>query len=56
MDESADVVQQVLAAAAEEDGQFELPLQLARVQAMREALLERRHLVISPSSCIPESC
>jgi len=45
MDESADVVQQVLAAAAEEDGQFELPLQLARVQAMREALLERRHLV-----------
>jgi len=45
MDDSAEVVQQVLAAAAEADGQFELPLKPERVEAMRAALLERRQLV-----------
>ena len=35
MDDSADVVQKVLAAAAEGNGEFELPLKPARVAAMR---------------------
>lgn len=45
MDDSADVVQKVLAAAAEDNGEFELPLKPERVQAMRAALIERRQLV-----------
>lgn len=45
MDDSADVVQQVLAAAAEPNGEFELPLKPHRIQAMRAALVERRQLV-----------
>ena len=48
MDDSADVVQKVLAAAAEGNGEFELPLKPARVAAMRAALMERRELVSSP--------
>ena len=46
MDDSADVVQQVLAAAAEPNGEFELPLKPHRIQAMRAALVERRQLVL----------
>jgi hypothetical protein len=48
MDDSADVVQKVLAAAAEGNGEFELPLKPARVAAMRAALMERRELVSAP--------
>lgn len=52
MDDSADVVQKVLAAAAEDNGEFELPLKPERVQAMRAALMERRELVVAP----PPAC
>lgn len=45
MDDSANVVQQVLSAAAEENGEFELPLKEERIKSMRAALVERRHLV-----------
>jgi hypothetical protein len=48
MDDSADVVQKVLAAAAEGNGEFELPLKPARVAAMGVALMERRELVSPP--------
>ena len=47
MDDSADVVQQVLAAAAQENGEFDLPLSAERIKAMRAALVERRQLVLA---------
>ena len=53
MDDSADVVQQVLAAAAEQDGEFELPLKPQRIEAMRAALTERRQLVVLPAPLCP---
>jgi len=53
MDDSADVVQKVLAAAAEGNGEFELPLKPARVAAMRAALMERRELVSPPLMALP---
>ena len=51
MDDSADVVQQVLAAAAEDSGEFDLPLSAERIKAMRAALVERRQLVLFPLQC-----
>ena len=56
MDDSADVVQKVLAAAAEDNGEFELPLKPERVQAMRAALIERRQLVVAPPPSPRASC
>lgn len=58
MDDSADVVQQVLAAAAEENGEFELPLKAERIEAMRAALVERRQLVgrLAPRALAQASC
>ena len=56
MDDSADVVQQVLAAAAEENGEFELPLKVERVEAMRAALVERRQLVCRLSLLYLAAC
>ena len=56
MDDSADVVQKVLAAAAEDNGELELPLKPERVQAMRAALIERRQLVVAPPPSPRASC